>query len=87
MKLEQRVMFTCRRGSHVHRFHVNGTRFHFAGWTFGHAFVRAHIDVGRVLDHERAILENLVFRVVIGADFVARRGVSRTKNIKIQITY
>lgn len=52
-------------------FHVDGTGFDLAGRALGHALVRAHITVGGVFNHQRAVVKNLVLGVVVRTDFIA----------------
>ena len=60
------VTFDVGRGLH---FHLAGLDF--AGRALGHALVRAGVVVGGVLDHQRAVAQHLVARVVLGVDLVA----------------
>ena len=53
------------------RFHLDEARLDLSGRTLGHALVGSHVGIGGVLDHQRSVLQHLISRVVLGADFVA----------------
>lgn len=51
--------------------HMNLSRFYFAHCTFGHTLVRSHVAIRSVLNHQSPVLQDLIFRIIFGTNFVA----------------
>ena len=60
-------------------FHFDQAGFDLTGRALGHAFVGAHVAVGRVLDHQRSVVQHLVLAIATRSYLITANQVHQIK--------